>query len=76
MRRVGVCPSVRPSVCPIDRQPVSGVVADIDVTLRCGWLCDCQVKKAFFALVDNGVRAAPLWDTATQNVVGGYFHAC
>jgi len=30
------------------------------------------VKKAFFALVDNGVRAAPLWDTAVQNVVGQY----
>jgi len=31
-----------------------------------------QVKKAFFALVDNAVRAAPLWDTAVQNVVGQY----
>ena len=29
-----------------------------------------QVKKAFFALVYNGVRAAPLWDSNAQNYVG------
>ena len=29
-----------------------------------------QVKKAFFALVYNGVRAAPLWDSAKQDFVG------
>ena len=29
-----------------------------------------QVKKAFFALVNNGVRAAPLWDSARQGFVG------
>ncbi|XP_014815391.1 PREDICTED: 5'-AMP-activated protein kinase subunit gamma-1 isoform X2 [Calidris pugnax] len=29
-----------------------------------------QVKKAFFALVTNGVRAAPLWDSKKQNFVG------
>lgn len=29
-----------------------------------------NVKKAFFALVYNGVRAAPLWDSATQDYVG------
>ncbi|XP_053715090.1 5'-AMP-activated protein kinase subunit gamma-2-like isoform X3 [Synchiropus splendidus] len=29
-----------------------------------------QVKKAFFALVANGVRAAPLWETKKQNFVG------
>ncbi|XP_035994105.1 5'-AMP-activated protein kinase subunit gamma-1 isoform X1 [Fundulus heteroclitus] len=29
-----------------------------------------QVKKAFFALVANGVRAAPLWDTEKQSFVG------
>ncbi|XP_030259189.1 5'-AMP-activated protein kinase subunit gamma-1-like isoform X1 [Sparus aurata] len=29
-----------------------------------------QVKKAFFALVANGVRAAPLWDTEKQMFVG------
>ncbi|XP_065218472.1 5'-AMP-activated protein kinase subunit gamma-2 isoform X2 [Planococcus citri] len=28
------------------------------------------VKKAFFALVDNGVRAAPLWDSVKQQFVG------
>lgn len=28
------------------------------------------VKKAFFALVYNGVRAAPLWDTKRQKFVG------
>ncbi|CAI9728113.1 Hypothetical predicted protein [Octopus vulgaris] len=29
-----------------------------------------MVKKAFFALVYNGVRAAPLWDSAKQDYVG------
>ena len=29
-----------------------------------------QVKKAFFALVANGVRAAPLWDSKLQVFVG------
>ncbi|KAM9709672.1 5'-AMP-activated protein kinase subunit gamma-3b [Menidia menidia] len=29
-----------------------------------------QVKKAFFALVANGVRAAPLWDSKQQGFVG------
>jgi len=29
-----------------------------------------NVKKAFFALVYNGVRAAPLWDSAKQSFVG------
>lgn len=28
------------------------------------------VKKAFFALVSNGVRAAPLWDSGRQSFVG------
>nr|KAF6453553.1 protein kinase AMP-activated non-catalytic subunit gamma 1 [Molossus molossus] len=28
-----------------------------------------QVKKAFFALVTNGVRAAPLWDSKKQSFV-------
>ncbi|GCB78619.1 hypothetical protein scyTo_0019439 [Scyliorhinus torazame] len=28
-----------------------------------------QVKKAFFALVANGVRAAPLWETKKQSFV-------
>ncbi|XP_053268372.1 5'-AMP-activated protein kinase subunit gamma-2 [Pleuronectes platessa] len=29
-----------------------------------------QVKKAFFALVANGVRAAPLWESKNQSFVG------
>jgi 5'-AMP-activated protein kinase regulatory gamma subunit len=29
-----------------------------------------NVKKAFFALVYNGVRAAPLWDSTRQDFVG------
>ncbi|XP_036714659.1 5'-AMP-activated protein kinase subunit gamma-3 isoform X2 [Balaenoptera musculus] len=29
-----------------------------------------QIKKAFFALVANGVRAAPLWDSKKQSFVG------
>ena len=29
-----------------------------------------MVKKAFFALVYNGVRAAPLWDSSSQKFVG------
>ena len=39
-------------------------------------LCQCfliQVKKAFFALVSNGVRAAPLWDSKKQCFVGKDF---
>ena len=32
-----------------------------------------QVKKAFFALVTNGVRAAPLWDSKKQSFVGKQF---
>lgn len=35
-----------------------------------------QVKKAFFALVSNGVRAAPLWDSKKQCFVGeSFFYA-
>jgi len=37
-------------------------------------MCSCvghvQVKKAFVALIYNGVRAAPLWDSVQQNYVG------
>nr|XP_020011244.1 5'-AMP-activated protein kinase subunit gamma-3 [Castor canadensis] len=29
-----------------------------------------EIKKAFFALVANGVRAAPLWDSKKQRFVG------
>lgn len=37
-----------------------------------------QVKKAFFALVANGVRAAPLWESKKQSFVGKtvYVSAC
>lgn len=31
-----------------------------------------QVKKAFFALVANGVRAAPLWDKKLKCFVGQF----
>jgi len=30
------------------------------------------VKKAFLALVQNGVRAAALWDSLKQDFVGKY----
>lgn len=42
--------------------PTSSKLVVFDVTLR--------VKKAFFALVHNGVRAAPLWDSQKQDFVG------
>jgi hypothetical protein len=29
-----------------------------------------QVKKAFYALLQNGVRAAALWDSRRQDLVG------
>jgi len=31
-----------------------------------------QVKKAFLALAQNGVRAAALWDSVRQDFVGTY----
>ncbi|KAH9520329.1 5'-AMP-activated protein kinase subunit gamma-2, partial [Bulinus truncatus] len=31
---------------------------------------ELNVKKAFFALVYNGVRAAPLWDSSKQDYIG------
>uniref|UniRef100_A0A8C9YTD5 Protein kinase AMP-activated non-catalytic subunit gamma 2 n=1 Tax=Sander lucioperca TaxID=283035 RepID=A0A8C9YTD5_SANLU len=42
--------------------PTSSKLVVFDTTL--------QVKKAFFALVANGVRAAPLWESKTQIFVG------
>nr|XP_032821365.1 5'-AMP-activated protein kinase subunit gamma-1-like isoform X2 [Petromyzon marinus] len=42
--------------------PTSSKLVVFDVSL--------QVKKAFFALVANGVRAAPLWDNHRQAFVG------
>ena len=33
--------------------------------------CLChQVKKAFFALMQNGVKAAALWDSRRQDLIG------
>ncbi|XP_051555245.1 5'-AMP-activated protein kinase subunit gamma-1-like isoform X1 [Myxocyprinus asiaticus] len=45
-----------------DLIPTSSKLVVFDTTL--------QVKKAFFALVANGVRAAPLWETKKQTFVG------
>uniref|UniRef100_A0A3P8V4K0 Protein kinase, AMP-activated, gamma 3b non-catalytic subunit n=1 Tax=Cynoglossus semilaevis TaxID=244447 RepID=A0A3P8V4K0_CYNSE len=45
-----------------DTIPTSSKLVIFDTTL--------QVKKAFFALVANGVRAAPLWDSKLQCFVG------
>ncbi|GAA6090378.1 5'-AMP-activated protein kinase subunit gamma-2a isoform X1, partial [Tachysurus ichikawai] len=44
-----------------DIVPTSSKLVVFDTTL--------QVKKAFFALVANGVRAAPLWETKKQSFV-------
>ncbi|KAM4796890.1 5'-AMP-activated protein kinase subunit gamma-1 isoform 2-T2 [Rhinophrynus dorsalis] len=45
-----------------DLIPISSKLVVFDTSL--------QVKKAFFALVSNGVRAAPLWDSNKQSFVG------
>lgn len=45
-----------------DLIPISAKLVVFDTRL--------QVKKAFFALVYNGVRAAPLWDSARQQFIG------
>ncbi|XP_076868338.1 5'-AMP-activated protein kinase subunit gamma-2a isoform X2 [Brachyhypopomus gauderio] len=45
-----------------DIVPTSSKLVVFDTTL--------QVKKAFFALVANGVRAAPLWEAKKQSFVG------
>ncbi|XP_071513930.1 uncharacterized protein [Panulirus ornatus] len=45
-----------------DLIPISAKLVVFDTRL--------QVKKAFYALVYNGVRAAPLWDSARQQFVG------
>ncbi|XP_041440305.1 5'-AMP-activated protein kinase subunit gamma-1 isoform X2 [Xenopus laevis] len=45
-----------------DLIPISSKLVVFDTSL--------QVKKAFFALVTNGVRAAPLWDSKKQGFVG------
>ena len=38
--------------------------------------CQLLVKKAFFALVYNGVRAAPLWDSVKQRYCPGFVAFC
>uniref|UniRef100_A0A3Q3JAE9 CBS domain-containing protein n=1 Tax=Monopterus albus TaxID=43700 RepID=A0A3Q3JAE9_MONAL len=45
-----------------DTIPISCKLVIFDTTL--------QLKKAFFALVANGLRAAPLWDSKLQRFVG------
>ncbi|XP_068590290.1 5'-AMP-activated protein kinase subunit gamma-3b [Cebidichthys violaceus] len=50
------------SHCCYDAMPTSSKLVIFDTTL--------QVKKAFFALVANGVRAAPLWDNKLKCFVG------
>ncbi|XP_041835083.1 5'-AMP-activated protein kinase subunit gamma-1 isoform X2 [Melanotaenia boesemani] len=50
------------SHCCYDVIPTSCKLVIFDTTL--------QVKKAFFALVANGLRAAPLWDSKLQKFVG------
>uniref|UniRef100_A0AAR2JDB1 CBS domain-containing protein n=1 Tax=Pygocentrus nattereri TaxID=42514 RepID=A0AAR2JDB1_PYGNA len=51
-----------------DIVPTSSKLVVFDTTL--------QVKKAFFALVANGVRAAPLWETKKQSFVGECSYVC
>ncbi|XP_027032097.1 5'-AMP-activated protein kinase subunit gamma-1 isoform X5 [Tachysurus fulvidraco] len=48
--------------CCYDAIPTSCKLVIFDTAL--------QVKKAFFALVANGLRAAPLWDSKLQRFVG------
>ncbi|CAB1341102.1 unnamed protein product [Coregonus sp. 'balchen'] len=59
-----------------DIVPTSSKLVVFDTTLQRSQLSDKRagvkltVKKAFFALVANGVRAAPLWETKKQSFVG------
>ncbi|KAE8581386.1 hypothetical protein XENTR_v10024774 [Xenopus tropicalis] len=48
--------------CCYDAIPTSCKLVVFDTTL--------QIKKAFLALVANGVRAAPLWDSKQHSFVG------
>ncbi|XP_067994958.1 5'-AMP-activated protein kinase subunit gamma-3 isoform X2 [Melanerpes formicivorus] len=50
------------SHCCYDAIPTSCKLVIFDISL--------EIKKAFVALVANGVRAAPLWDSKTQSFVG------
>eukprot|EP00730_Choanoeca_flexa_P015503 TRINITY_DN7132_c0_g1_i1.p1 TRINITY_DN7132_c0_g1~~TRINITY_DN7132_c0_g1_i1.p1 ORF type:complete len:474 (+),score=95.86 TRINITY_DN7132_c0_g1_i1:196-1617(+) len=50
------------SVSCYDTMPYSSKIVVFDVELK--------VKKAFFALVQNGIRSAPLWDSKRQQFIG------
>ncbi|NXN58789.1 AAKG3 kinase, partial [Rynchops niger] len=50
------------SHCCYDAVPTSCKLVVFDISL--------EIKKAFVALVANGVRAAPLWDSKKQSFVG------
>ncbi|NXM86459.1 AAKG3 kinase, partial [Oenanthe oenanthe] len=50
------------SHCCYDAIPTSCKLVVFDISL--------EIKKAFLALVANGVRAAPLWDSKKQSFVG------
>ncbi|XP_032362723.1 5'-AMP-activated protein kinase subunit gamma-1 isoform X4 [Etheostoma spectabile] len=58
------------------RNSCTGVCFTIGIYLPVDLRSDCKcydiqkVKKAFFALVANGLRAAPLWDSKLQRFVG------
>uniref|UniRef100_A0AAY4CR96 CBS domain-containing protein n=1 Tax=Denticeps clupeoides TaxID=299321 RepID=A0AAY4CR96_9TELE len=74
-------PPLTPSSAPIS---TSRLVSPTSITVSCSKknvpqsllvpgfnpCSPLQVKKAFFALVANGVRAAPLWETKKQSFVG------
>lgn len=80
----GPVPESAAQKCPLapeEAEPGSGVYSCFMKSHRCYDLIptssklvvfdtSLQVKKAFFALVTNGVRAAPLWDSKTQSFVG------
>lgn len=58
-------------LCSLLSKLIVAVLKCLLVTCTCGHVfCCTQVKKAFFALVYNGVRAAPLWDSSKQDFVG------
>ena len=59
-------PVRRPLGRPLVRTGDSGAVSNSPSAV----LPVAQIKKAFFALVANGVRAAPLWDSKKQSFVG------
>uniref|UniRef100_A0A8C8ST42 5'-AMP-activated protein kinase subunit gamma-1 n=1 Tax=Pelusios castaneus TaxID=367368 RepID=A0A8C8ST42_9SAUR len=80
----GAVPESVTEKCPLapeDAEPNRGVYSNFMKSHRCYDLIptssklvvfdtSLQVKKAFFALVTNGVRAAPLWDSKKQSFVG------